>query len=94
MVDDAGDLAEASLRRQVGRREHADDVRECARGIRVDLEARVRVDATRECHVEGPRQAQVVDIEGLAAQQPRILEAPYGLAGEFVGHVVRRGAQL
>ena len=68
MVDDAGDLAEAALRRQVGRREHAGDVRDRARGIRVDPEARVRVDAARERHVEGSRQAQVVDIEGLAAQ--------------------------
>ena len=94
MIDDGRDIAEASLGLEIGRGEHADDGGEGPRRGGIDPEARVGIDAAGERHVTGAGHAQVVHIEGLAAQQPRILEAPEGPAGKFVGHVVRRGPQL
>ena len=94
VIDDRGDLAEAALGLEIGGSEHADDRRNGPRRGGGDLEGGVGINAAGERHVESSRHAQVVDVEGLAAQQPRILEAPDGPAGEFVGHVVRRGAQL
>jgi hypothetical protein len=94
VIDDGGDVAEAALTLEVGRGEHPGDGGERSGRARIDREARVGIDAAGEGHVAGAGNAQVVEVEGLAAQQPGILEAPDGPAGECVGHVVRRGAQL
>src|SRR5262249_59175632 len=68
------------------RREDTDDRWRREGGGGVDPEARVRVDAPHEGHVEHPDQAHILDERGLAAQEPRVLQPLVRLSEEWAGH--------